>query len=146
MNLKNYIGVKKIEERDRKFLVEKIINGVEFNNPYQNSIEKKPESIRTVESNYKISRRIYQSAFADVADIFIEHIHSLNQDEIFELNEDIKFNGWGAKHISEIEDAYKLLTIFQRFYYRNGRFPLTNGLLVVPDFKVPQRTYTKNKP
>ena len=27
VNLKNYIGVKKIEERDRKFLVEKIING-----------------------------------------------------------------------------------------------------------------------
>ena len=40
----------------------------------------------------------------------------------------------------------KLLTIFQRFYYRNGRYPLTNGLLVVPDFEVPQRTYTKNKP
>ena len=105
VDLKNYISIRKIEERDRKFLVEKIINGVEFNNPYQNSIEKKPESTRTVENNYKISRRIYQSVFADVANIFIEHIHSFNQDEIFELNEDIKFNGWGAKHISEIEDA-----------------------------------------
>ena len=46
--------------------------------------------------------------FADVADIFLEYIHSLDQDEIFKLNEDINFNGWGAKHISEIENAYKL--------------------------------------
>ena len=63
----------------------------------------------------------------------------LDQDEIFKLNEDIEFKGWGAKHISETENDFELLTIFQRFCYRNGRLPLTIGLLVVPDGEVPER-------
>ena len=40
-----------------------MIDVKEFTNPYENSI-KKPEII---ESNYKISRRDYQSLFADIA-------------------------------------------------------------------------------
>ena len=55
---KDSIGLKKTEERDRLFLIEKIIYGIEFTNPYENSIEKKPEIIETNESNYKISRRV----------------------------------------------------------------------------------------
>ena len=51
--------MKKIEERDMQFLVEKIIHSVEFSNPYENSIKKKPEIIETVESNYRIIRRVY---------------------------------------------------------------------------------------
>ena len=46
--------MKKNEVRDRQFLVEKIIHSVEFSNPYENLIEKKPEIIETVESNYRI--------------------------------------------------------------------------------------------
>ena len=137
VRLKNSISVKKIEER---FLDEKIISGVEFNDLYENSIEKKTKIIEIVESNYKISRRVYQSVFADVADIFIEYIYSLDQDEISERNEDLKFNGQGANHISEIENSYGLLTIFQRFYYYIRRLPLKNGLLVVPDVEVLERT------
>ena len=38
--------MKKIAERDRQFLVEKIIHGVKFSNPYENSIEKKPEQLK----------------------------------------------------------------------------------------------------
>ena len=41
--VKDEVRIKKTEERDRQFLVEKIIHGVEFSNPYENSIEKKPE-------------------------------------------------------------------------------------------------------
>ena len=33
----------------------------------------------------------------------------------------------------EIENALDLLCMFQRFYHFNGRLPLKNGLLVVPD-------------
>ena len=32
---KDLFGLKKIEERDRQFLIEKIIQGIEFNNPYK---------------------------------------------------------------------------------------------------------------
>ena len=80
---KDSVGLKTIEDRDRQFLIEKIIHGIEFNNPYDISSEKKtPEIIDTVEKNYRISRRVYQSVFVDVADSFIEYIHSSDVDEI----------------------------------------------------------------
>ena len=71
-------------------MVEKIINAVEFANPYENSVETKPEIIDTVESNYRIMRRVYQSLYSDIADIFFEYVHSLDPDEIQELDQDIK--------------------------------------------------------
>ena len=59
LKIKDSIGLKKIEEQDRQFLVEKIIHGDEFQNPYGNSTAKKPEIIETVEKNCKIIRRVY---------------------------------------------------------------------------------------
>ena len=53
LKVKDSIGLKKIEERDQQFFVEKIIHAVEFKNPYENYIEKKPEIIETVENNFK---------------------------------------------------------------------------------------------
>ena len=65
---------------------------------------------------------------------------SLDPNKIHELDDDLKANGWGVKSLLEIENAYKLLTIFQMFYYLNRRFSLTNGLLIVPDGGVPEGT------
>ena len=121
-------------------MIEKIIHEIEFNNPYNISSEKKAEIIDTVEKNYRISRRVYQSLFVDIADSFIEYILSLNVDEIQQLDDDLKANGWGTKSLLEIENAYEPLTIFQMFYYFNGRLCLTNGLLIIPDGGVPKGT------
>ena len=74
-----------------------------------------------------------QSLFVDVAGSFIEYIHSLDVDEIQQLDDDLKSNGYRAKSLLEIENACKLLNTFQIFYYFNGRSPLINGLLIVPD-------------
>ena len=134
--MKDSIGFKRIEGRDRQFLVENIIHSIEFNNPHEASI-KKTEIINTVESNYKISRQVYQSAFVDVADSFIDYFRLPDPDEIQELDDDLRANVWGAKSLLEIENAYELLTVFQMFYYLNGRLPLTNGLLIVPDGETP---------
>ena len=100
-------------------MIEKIIHGVEFNNPYEISSEKKSEIIDTAEKNYRISRRVYQSLFVDLADSFIEYVHSLDVDEIQQLDDDLKANGWGTKSLLEVEIAYELLTIFQMFYCFN---------------------------
>ena len=108
-------GMKKNEEKDRKFSIEKIIHSVEFSNPYENSIEKNSEIWGTIESNYRVIRRVYQHLYTDVADIFYEYIHSLNADEIFELDEDLKSNGWGAINLLKIENSLELLSIFQLF-------------------------------
>ena len=119
-------------------MVEKIIHSTEFSNLYENRTEKEPETIETVESNYKISRRVYQALFIDIADSFIEYIHSLDINEIQELEDDLKALGWRVKSLLEVENVYDLVTVFQNFYYLNGRFPLTNGLLIVPDGEVPE--------
>ena len=82
LKVKDSIGLMKTEERDQHFFVEKIIHAIEFKNPYENSIDKKPEIIETVENNYKIIIRVYQHLYADVVDIFFQYIHSLDPDEI----------------------------------------------------------------
>ena len=92
---KDSVNLRTIEEEDTQFLIEKIIHGIEFNDPYNISSKKKPEIIDTVEKNYRISRRVYQSLFVNITDSFIEYIHSLNVDEIQQLDDDLKANGSG---------------------------------------------------
>ena len=78
--MKDSVGMKKIEERDRQILCEKIIHSIKFNNSYENSIGKKTAIIDSVQNNYKISRCV--SLFVDISDSFIEYIHPLIPDEI----------------------------------------------------------------
>ena len=82
-------------------------------------------------------RRVYLSLYSDIADIFFKYVYSLDPDEIQELDQDIKSNGWGVKNVLDIENALDLLAIFQSFYHNTGRFPLTNGFLIVPDSDAP---------
>ena len=70
--LKDSVGLKKVEHRNKQFLIEKIIHFLEFENPYMNSIEQKPEITDIVETNNKIARRVYQDLYIDVADLFQE--------------------------------------------------------------------------
>ena len=129
----------KLKKETDNFLWKKILHSVEFENPYENSIEKKPEITETVESNYQIIRRVYQHLYADIADIFFEYIHHLNPDEIQQLNDNIKSNGWRVTDLLEIDNSLELLSTFQLFYGNTGRLPLTNGLMIVPDGEVPER-------
>ena len=87
MKNERFYRFEKIEERDKQFLVEKIIRSIEFSNLYETRTEKEPETIEAVESNFKISRRVYQALFIDIADSFIECIHSLDINEIQELDD-----------------------------------------------------------
>ena len=86
----------------------------------------------------QLNRRVYKSLFSDMAESFFEYIHSLNSDEIRELDSDLKRNSWGVQSITEIQDAHHLLTIFQMFYYHNGRLPFTNALIIEPNGEVPE--------
>ena len=91
-----------------------------------------------IEINCRICRRVYQPLFADIADTFIQYINTLDLDEIEQLDNDLKANGWGvAKLVMETENSIALLSIFQMFYYHNGRQPLANGLSPAPDGKTP---------
>ena len=48
---------------------------------------------------------MHQSLFVDVTDGFVKYIHSLDADEIQQLGDDLKANGYGAKSLLEIENA-----------------------------------------
>ena len=52
---------------------------------------------------------------------------------IQQLDDDIKSNAWGFINLFEIDNVVELLSTFRLFYHNNGRLPLTNGLLIVPD-------------
>ena len=72
---------------------------------------------------------IYQSA----ADNFLHYVSSLDLDKINELNGDVRVNGPGMLNINQQTSARSLLETFDSFYHINGRFPLTNGQLYVPN-------------
>ena len=81
--------------------------------------------------------------FVDIVDTFIEYIQSLDIDEIKQMDSDLKANNWGeggGKSLLEVKDTFDLLCIFQMFYHHNGRLPLTNGLLIIPDGDTPERS------
>ena len=56
--IKNDFSQKTIESRGRQFLIGKLFHNIEFKDHYQNS-QKNPETIGTINSNYKVNRRVY---------------------------------------------------------------------------------------
>ena len=126
------VGMQKVEEKNNQFLIEKMILGVQFKNAYQK--EKKPEILEIIEGNYKVARRVYQYLYLDIADLFLSYVKLMDRYEIQDIEEDMKANGWGTvKKISEVNDSFRMLNLFQDFYTSTGRLPAFNRLLVVPD-------------
>ena len=62
--------MKKVEDKNKQFLIEKMIYGVEFENFYQANPDQKPEIVRTIESNYKFARKVYQNLYYDIVERF----------------------------------------------------------------------------
>ena len=121
------VGMQKVEQKNNQFLIEKIILGIEFGNAYQK--ENKPEILKTIEGNYKVARRVYQYLYFDIADLFLEYVKSMDSYEIQDIEEDMKANGWGAvEKISEVNDSFRMLNLFQDFYTSTGRLPAFNRL------------------
>ena len=56
--IKDDLSQKTIESRGRQFLIGKLFHNIEFKDHYQNS-QKTPETIGTINSNYKVNRRVY---------------------------------------------------------------------------------------
>ena len=93
--------------------------------------------METIESNYKVARRVYQYLYYDLAELFSKYVQSMSSFELQDIDEDIKINRWRIQKVSEVKDSMKLLNIFQDFYTATGRLPTFNGLLVVPDGEAP---------
>ena len=70
-NVRNEIGLQKTEEKDKQFLIEKIIAKIEYKNPYEIKTEKEPEIMLEIEKDYRVCRRLYQALFYEIAETFI---------------------------------------------------------------------------
>ena len=93
--------------------------------------------LENIESDFIISRRIYAVLYQDICHTFQEILQSLDFDETQALNLGIQANDGGLLPIENYTDAIELLQVFDLFYYMNGRFPFTTGLLPVPDGNFP---------
>ena len=65
-----------------------------------------------LKKNYKICRRVNQSLYVDIADTFIQYIHSLKPEEIQQLDNNIRANGWAIESIVDIKKSVELLQSF----------------------------------
>ena len=90
-----------------------------------------------IAKNFRIFRQADQTLFYEIAKTFIEYLNTLTAYEIEQLDADLRSSGWWIISIVEIEDLIELLRLFQLFYYRSGRLPLTNGVLPIPDGETP---------
>ena len=131
--MRDSVGLKAIEERNKQFLIEKIIYRIEFKNPYASNTENEPEFTCTIEKNYRVARRVYQQLYLDTAELFAEFLRSFNRLDLEDLEADIAANGWALKKISENPDSEEILKFFQEFYPLTERLRLSNSLLVVPN-------------
>ena len=80
--VKDEVGLQKIEEKNKQFLIEKIISEIEKKNRYSIETEKMPKIILEIDKDYRIHRRIYQSLFVKIAATFIQYMNTLTPDEI----------------------------------------------------------------
>ena len=53
---------------------------------------KKPEIIETVESNYRVARRVYQHLWVDISELCAEFIRSVLPLDLHDMDKDIKSN------------------------------------------------------
>ena len=113
------VGLQKVDEKKffLKFLIEKIIHGIEFKNLYETNSENKPKILSTIERNYRIARRVYQQLHNDTSELFADFIRSLSVFEIQDMNEDIAANGWGVKKINEVTDSQEMLNISRFLFF-----------------------------
>ena len=93
--MKDSVALEKIADKSKQFLVEKLIQGVEFESGYENSLEKKNLDVETMEGNYNVARRVYQQLFYDIAELFQEYVQSIDLYEQQDIEEDLKNARWG---------------------------------------------------
>lgn len=76
---------------------------------------------------------MYNTIYKTIPKNFREYFWTLEFDEVEGLNNNIKSNCWAFETIQEYDSSFELMKSFDIFYYLNGRFPYTNGLLWVPN-------------
>ena len=110
------VGLQKVEQKNKQFLLEKIIHGIEFENLYTADSERKPEIMSTIEGNYRIARRVYQQLYLDSAELFADFIRSLSIFEQRDMDEDLYDLGLIQFYLEENDDILIKNSISELYY------------------------------
>ena len=84
---------------------------------YKFDPEKIPEIMDTIESNYKIARRVYQQLHLDISELFADFLRSMSSYEIEGIDNNIQFNRWGIRKVTEVQDAQELMKMKRLLYF-----------------------------
>ena len=130
----NKIVMDEIQNRDWQYLVGSIIKLFEHNKSHLKLLPKAQRKItKSMKYNYRVARREYASANANMAEQFKIYLHSLPPDETDEIENDFRANGNGLLSVPQTKSVMELVDSFAMFHYINSRLPYTDGHLFVPD-------------
>ena len=109
--------------------MEKIIGDIEYLKNQTQLNKSDSKSLKQIERNSKIYRRVYGILYYNVAENSKNFLAALDFVEIKALSEDIKAYGWGLLSIKQYENVVELLKSFNIFYYIKSLFSFATVLL-----------------
>ena len=125
------IVMEELQTRNWQYLIESLIYQVEKDRDYYKIKTKRDsEIIASMEKDYKILRRVFDSILATIAENFQLYLNSLSEKEVTEIDSDFAS---GLASIQDTENAFDLLALFDFFYFVNGKFPTATGHTFIPN-------------
>lgn len=93
----DFVGLVKIQESNWQYPIENFITRTKNFDLKGKITEKEPKSLKEIKKCCKICKCVYNTVCGTIAENFHEYLHTLEFDEIEEINNDIKLksNGWG---------------------------------------------------
>ena len=88
--------------------------------------------IEKTSDNINYCRLFYEEVFNDIAYFFQKMIKETPDEFLEALKEDLANEIYFTEDLKKIESQTELLKVFNRFYFKTGRFPGTSELISVP--------------
>ena len=130
------VVMEKLQNRDWQYLIESLIYKVEQEKDYYKiKMTEDSEMIQDMSKNYRLLRRIHHDLSTTIAENFKLYLSTLTQSEFEEIDSDIISSCLNS--LQNVETATELLTLFDFFYFVNGRFPTTGVQTFIPRSDLP---------
>ena len=88
--------------------------------------------IEKTSDNINYCKLFYEEVFNDIAYFFQKMIKETPDEFLQPMKEDLANEIYFSDNLKDIESHVELLKIFNRFYFKTGRFPGNSDLVVVP--------------
>ena len=131
-------GLRAIQNYNWQYFIETLLNISEVGRPLERDSFKDDEDfenyliIEKTQENLKYCKEFYNGIYDDLSYFFQRKIHQIPNENITEIEEDLRNHRIYSKSIKKVESSNELLTIFSNFYFKTGRFPGSYNLLNVP--------------